>query len=444
MIQITKPQQDIIRVLGEQEYCYDVNYKPILYMTKVKVADGELWHNILTKETLLFSLAEVDTISEKTEHLVKKWFYIPQYIEDFSLFYTFLNEYRGRNKRATYGKIKLCTVLPTTGCNARCAYCFEAGAKVRSMSIETAGYLADWLAPRAADHVLMKWFGGEPLCNIPAITTICTALKNNGVHFSSFIVTNGYNIDLVDDNTLLNVWNTTRVQVTLDGRKDVYNQTKNYKCAGDNPYEHVIKNIHRMLSIGITVSVRYNLSGNNLDELMKLSEELADEFKGERSFRVYIHPLFENVGGIGTYSADERGNIYKDYKEIQKCCDELGLSGKNRIRRMPTVHCMADDGRSVVVLPGGELGLCEHHLDDEIYGSIYDDKYDKAVLSSWLEKLPDCEDCLSCPLRPTCYRIRKCPVELICNDELRDYRMYRLHSAILNHYAEWKKENKND
>lgn len=444
MKQIIKPQENVIRVLGEQEYHSDVEYKWILYLLISYVEDGVLLHNTLTKETILLSNEERDHIDQFREHLVKHWFYIPNNINDFSLFYTFLNGYRKINNRPTYGKIRLCTVLPTTGCNARCSYCFEAGAKVRSMSIETARDLADWLTPRAAAHVTMKWFGGEPLCNISSITETCKSLINKGVDFHSFIITNGYNFHEVDDDTLVNVWRTRNVQITLDGVGEAYNKIKNYKDPFTDPFTHVIKNMHRLLSLGIRVSVRFNLSPDNYSTLKELADYLANEFKENNGISVYIHPLFENHGELGVLSESQREDLYWDYEAIQEYCDALGISSKRSVRGFTDVHCMADDGRSVVVLPGGELGLCEHHLDDEYYGSIYDGKYDKAVLSSWREKLPDDELCQNCSLRPTCARIRKCPVELPCNYGLIEYRKNMLQKSIIDFYNKYKKEHKDD
>jgi len=56
------------------------------------------------------------------------------------------------------------TILPTTGCNARCYYCFEHGSKVMTMTRETAGEVVRFITEHCGPKktVAIMWFGGEP------------------------------------------------------------------------------------------------------------------------------------------------------------------------------------------------------------------------------------------------------------------------------------------
>ncbi|MCR5121412.1 MAG: hypothetical protein K6B74_03220, partial [Ruminococcus sp.] len=69
-------------------------------------------------------------------------------------------------KMTSLGKkgLKSYIIFPTTGCNARCVYCYEKGYAVKNMSIETADRLVDYICEtKSDDFVKLNWFGGEPL-----------------------------------------------------------------------------------------------------------------------------------------------------------------------------------------------------------------------------------------------------------------------------------------
>ena len=113
------------------------------------------------------------------------------------------------------------TVFTTTGCNARCPYCYEHGIDAISMNnkvaIDTAKYINISRMPNTKIH--LKWFGGEPLLNGDAINTICEYLINANVDFFSSITSNGYLFDKYTNEEIIEKWHLKRVQITLDGTK---------------------------------------------------------------------------------------------------------------------------------------------------------------------------------------------------------------------------------
>lgn len=68
---------------------------------------------------------------------------------------------------------------------------------------------------------------------------------------------------------------------------------------------------------------------------------------------------------------------------------------------------MADSDRAVLINLKGELGKCEHHIFDSVIGSIFDDKLDKAEISSWKELLED-DECNDCAIFPNCLKLKRC------------------------------------
>ena len=65
-------------------------------------------------------------------------------------------------------------ILPTTGCNARCVYCYQQGIEVRNMTREIADRVVEFICAVKRDGAIeLQWFGGEPLCAPNIITGIC-------------------------------------------------------------------------------------------------------------------------------------------------------------------------------------------------------------------------------------------------------------------------------
>ena len=122
------------------------------------------------------------------------------------------------------------TILPTTGCNARCVYCYEEGFAIKNMTPETADRVVSYICEtRQEDQIRLHWFGGEPLSKPSIIRQICTQLNERGVPFKSTMVTNASLITKELAHEAKELWNLKKVQVSLDGVKSDYSIRKNYK-----------------------------------------------------------------------------------------------------------------------------------------------------------------------------------------------------------------------
>lgn len=73
-------------------------------------------------------------------------------------------------------------------------------------------------------------------------------------------------------------WHLRKIQITLDGTKDKYNQIKSYINKEHNPFGRVLRNIREMLDNDIYVTIRLNLSLENYSDLVELVDYLADNF----------------------------------------------------------------------------------------------------------------------------------------------------------------------
>ena len=119
-------------------------------------------------------------------------------------------------------------ILTTTGCNARCFYCFENGVEIKTMSPRTAEQVATYIYnnSQSDEMIELRWFGGEPLVNYKAIDIICSNLKKMGQPFYSTISTNGSLIGLPHIHNSLKKWNFKKVRLSFDGLKNEHNRRR--------------------------------------------------------------------------------------------------------------------------------------------------------------------------------------------------------------------------
>ena len=126
------------------------------------------------------------------------------------------------------------TILPTTGCNARCVYCYEEGIRSLTMTPETADRVVDFIVATKWDGaVTLHWFGGEPLAAPGIISRICRALEERGVRFTSTIITNGTLLTPEMADEARDVWKLKTAQVSLDGARVDYEARKRYVNPGE-------------------------------------------------------------------------------------------------------------------------------------------------------------------------------------------------------------------
>lgn len=417
MITILKTYKEINEVLGIQSYDDYEKYRLSSYLFVLEVDDGFLVQNILTRELILFTKTEYNSFinmsmtTEKERDLVYRWFYVPENISDRSIYYLFYQQYIKIHQKARMGSKNLFTIFTTTSCNARCPYCYEKDLERLSMSNETALDVAKYIDENRTIHspITLKWFGGEPLVNGNAINIICDYLQSVGAKYVSSITSNGYLFDKYTDDEIINLWKLKSVQITLDGTRDVYNSVKNYISDSNEAFDKVILNIERLLSIGVKVAIRLNVSHKNGEDLLLLLDYLRDRFSSQSNFSVYSHVLFDGEGDSSCrMNFDERNTANMYYAKIQEKTVEYGFGiYGNKFPPVHTSHCMADNNQSICITPTGNLTLCEHHVTDEIVGNIYEGITNLSIVKNWSKKYYESK-CDSCRFLPQCITLKKC------------------------------------
>ncbi len=430
--------------VGFQECNTNKKYKPFLYCITQKIDTGILIYNNFTCELLFMDFEEYNRIyinyenndfSEERKYLIKHWFLIPNDYNDASIIYLFKQTLR-KNKYQKINNISSYTILPTTNCNARCFYCYEKDYSKKNMTKETALDVVEYIknTSNANEKIFIRWFGGEPLFNGEIINLICKSLNERAISFVSTMTSNGYLFDKFNINDIKNIWKLQQVQITLDGLENTYNNTKKYIYKDTkSPFYKVMDNIHLLLINNIQVIVRLNISSDNVDEIYELINYLIIEFKKYNNFSVYCSLLFEYL--------DNDKLLYSKYVDLQNYLKNNDLRWSYNLQRINNYHCMADDRKSVVITPEGNLTVCEHHIDDEIIGNIYDSELNQDILNNWSEQYY-IDECNTCKLYPKCTLLKKC-ISMKCTEEYRNYTKEELKKTMIISYQNYLK-NKNN
>ena len=402
--------EKICRLLGKQSV-RDREYRLLKYLLCVEIEEGLLLKNMITGRVVLLN-------SEEESHLaalpVKPDDVLKPLIEDFFLVPMDYDEKETvRVLRALMERlfpvagINAYMILPTTNCNAGCAYCFEQNVSRSNMSPETAQRAADYISEKKGPGpVSIHWFGGEPLLGSEQIDVICSRLKERNIEFSSIMTSNGYLFDERTVEKAVSEWKLRQVQITLDGTEQNYNAIKSYRGAPGSPYKKVLNNISFLLEKGVEVRLRLSLTSGNGKDLSRLIDELENRFSDSCKLYPYIGIVSEAPYND---TCGWEGLSPEHVQEFQALTDRIEKiwPSKTVMNGLQTTKCMADYDGSVVIMPDGSLLKCENIADGDAFGSIYSEQQDPAKRLKYKEKM-EFDRCGDCPLYPGCILLKEC------------------------------------
>lgn len=416
------------------------NYRMISYCTELPTADGVLLHNLLTKEMVLLDWEE-NLNRFGLGYLKDHWFLVPEGANDkeYADFVQWVQETRKKKSKTVTNY----SIFTTTDCNARCFYCYELGRSRVPMSKVTALKVVQYIKTHCdGKKVNLAWYGGEPLYNMEIIDIISDGLCKENVEFSSTMISNGYLFDEEVIRRAAESWNLKKIQITLDGTEEIYNRTKAYICAIENPYQKVIKNIELLLDAGIRVHIRMNMDVHNMENLLLLVDELTDRFGGRKNIHVYSYPIFKSGKDMAGIHSDEEWDVrFEAKRALDDKLYQCGLTSKRGITKTPHLYyCMADCGNAITILPDGNIGLCDHHSEDEFIGHIDLEGFNESVVASWKERVPEIPECADCFYYPNCRMLRKCVYSSVCFKQLREEKYRKIQRQMLNEYERWKNQ----
>ena len=267
-------------------------YRMSTFVIKEYIGDDFLLYNTVNGY-LLYFYDEVDFM-QSISSLIKMWFYVKVDFDEF----VWINDMRYNKTICEKDcNISRYTIFTTLNCNARCFYCYEKQQPHLTMSKKTAIDVADYIISNAnGANQLIRWFGGEPLFNYDAIDIICQKLKDNNIRFRSRMITNGVLFDKELINRALNLWNLRKVQITLDGTKDVYQRYKRFVDSKGNEFETVLNNIEQLAESGVPVNIRLNQDVNNTENLFEIETNNSPN-------------LFRSISFISDFIKDNKGGL---------------------------------------------------------------------------------------------------------------------------------------
>ena len=362
------------------------------------VDDGShsLVFNARTGAVVVFDNKEYERFFKKqfTPVIQKQLFELGLYVNDsFDEFEAILERCRTRVTKSTIKKYR---ILTTTACNAKCPYCYEKGIPVKTMTPLTAEKVADFVLSKKhpGDRISIEWFGGEPLLNYEAIDIISERILTGITKeekFSSSIITNASRIDEIILHKLKNNWHTDRIQITIDGIGEKYNQVKQL---GHQSFDRLMTIIDSLAQTGIIIDIRFNYDQGNFKEIEQFARFFSD-YKYKDRLTFYSAKLFSERSKRGYFDLEEE-SIFVD-----TIMNKYGLiKGIQLIPRVFNTGCMAMFPHFFTIDPQGRLFKCDRRLLDEntIASVDHSEGVSFAELESLLAFAPKCKLCNLFPL----------------------------------------------
>jgi len=200
------------------------------------------------------------------------------------------------------------TILTTLQCNFACDYCFQGdhgdyNKFADKMSIETAAKVATWIE-REMDRLrpetlVITFFGGEPLLNLPVMYLLAERLWNSArarnVRLLSSIITNGLLLteEIVER---LVPFGLKGIKITLDGDKETHNRMRPLR-GGQGTFDRIIENMRRVAG-KVGLAVGGNFDESSFGSYPALLDFLQQEFEGKLA-KVHFKPVVRSAEDAG-------------------------------------------------------------------------------------------------------------------------------------------------
>lgn len=393
----------------------DFEYKVSDYAIIEKYRDGYIVFHTITWSMYFLSNEEFDNILSNKQ-LIKNRVVLSNNINEDEIAEKAYLKRSVRPEKSHYESINSFVIFTTNECNANCYYCYEK-IKKGSMSFFVADKIVEFIKNKnAKKEVHIRWFGGEPLKNIPIIDYITNKLKSQDFFVESSMITNGslFTKEVLDK--AICDWNLKTIQTTIDGPEEVYNKTKNYNDI-ENAFHTVIDNVlYIAKNSNIRILIRINISHENIDYI----EELVN----------YINSILveNNITNVNLtfniiYQIQNDIELLKkdDFEKKFNYLENKYLPNENNklFKKAGLTRCMADNFNGVAITPDGNIYNCEHAKKENLIGNVFDGITRTEAITDAINKGgKNIEYCLEnkCKLIPVCYRCNFCENVKRCTD----------------------------
>jgi uncharacterized protein len=197
------------------------------------------------------------------------------------------------------------TVLTTLQCNFACGYCIQGdhgdyNKHAARMSLDMAARVAEWTEGQIDAHppsrVILTFFGGEPLLNLPVMYFLAERLHascaDRGITLSISIITNGLLLsrEIVER---LNPLGLTGIKITLDGDRDSHNRMRPLR-GGQGTFDKIIANVQQVASL-TKIAIGGNFDADTVDSYPALLEFLSEQDFADKLSRVTFKPVIRET-----------------------------------------------------------------------------------------------------------------------------------------------------
>ena len=217
-----------------------------------------------------------------------------------------------RDLRESSDTVKV-TVLTTLQCNFACDYCIQGdhgdyNRHAAKMSLEMAGRVSAWVESRldavAPRRLILTFFGGEPLLNMPVLYYMAerlhAACAARGVEILVNIITNGLLLsrEMVER---LNPLGLNGIKITLDGDREAHDRSRPLR-GGQGTFDRIVANTRAVADL-TRIAVGGNFEVDTADSYPALLDFLAAQDFAPKLSKVTFKPV------IREKSAQSRGMI---------------------------------------------------------------------------------------------------------------------------------------
>jgi uncharacterized protein len=193
------------------------------------------------------------------------------------------------------------TVLTTLQCNFACGYCYQGDRDdfnkfAEKMTLDTSARVAGWIAQKLEvlepKQLVLTFFGGEPLLNLPVLYDLAervwrmAAARDVTLHIN--LITNGLLLtpDVIDR---LEPYGLFSVKVTLDGDRDAHNRLRPLR-GGQGTFDRIIQNISQIAG-RVKVAIGGNFDETSVDSYPALLDFLKQQSFGDQLVKVNFKPI---------------------------------------------------------------------------------------------------------------------------------------------------------
>ncbi|MDR3116246.1 MAG: SPASM domain-containing protein [Bifidobacteriaceae bacterium] len=330
--------------------------------------------------------------------------------------------YNIKNNNLVGEKTLRIIILIHENCNFRCVYCYEKfkkGLIKEDVFKAICLFIQKELRTHKFKKLAVGWFGGEPLLGIRKIEQMSTQLiklaDEYKVEYISHITTNGYLLNRRNHTILQNV-SVSDYQITIDGMLD-YHDKQRKLINGQGTFKVIWNNLINLskASSNFTVTIRANVSGENINNMNRLIDSFKKDFGNDKRFRLYfVNVNYWSKNNISTIlKRDIRAELFE--KAIAKNVSVMNMKAFIN----PCAICYAAYENSYVFGSDGLVYKCTVALYDKrnIIGKILNDGtvlISQSKHNLWLKDISIKENkkCFNCQILPIC-RGNQCPYKNI-------------------------------